>query len=96
MELPRVYIDTAYRLPAGGRTWAIHDATHLEEALGGAAPGDVIVLDAGVTYAGNFKVPAGDNRDGKWTYVISFQVAKLPEGAVWVLQIATTCSDQGL
>jgi hypothetical protein len=69
--LPQTYIDTTYQLPAGGKTWAAHTATDLKSALAGALPGDVIVLDAGVVYAGNFTIKAKANPSDNWLYIIS-------------------------
>jgi hypothetical protein len=79
-ELPRVYIDTTYSLPAGGTTWAAHTAAQLTTALSSSAPGDVIVLDAGTTYTGNFIYTAKSNPSSKWIYVISSALASLPAG----------------
>jgi hypothetical protein len=67
-ELPRVYIDTIWNEPKGGTTWRAHTADELRNALVGSAPGDVIVLDAGVTYSGVFHLPAKVNPVGKWIY----------------------------
>ena len=77
-ELPRVYIDTTYNLPTGGTTWAAHDSAHLKTAITSAVPGDVIVLDAGVTYVGNFQLPAKTNPNSQWIYIIPSQLASLP------------------
>src|SRR5450755_2361072 len=80
-QLPRVYINSTYNLPIGGTTWAAHTSAQLTSALSSSAPGDVIVLDAGVTYSGNFTLPAKANPSGKWIYVISSQLADLPPAA---------------
>ena len=69
--LPQTYIDTTFQLPEGGETWAAHNTTELKSALKDALPGDVIVLDAGVVYTGNFNVPAKANPSDKWLYIIS-------------------------
>jgi hypothetical protein len=78
--LPQVYIDTTWNPPVGGTTWAAHTAAQLTTALSSSAPGDVIVLDAGTTYSGNFTVPAKTNPLNKWIYVISSGLASLPAG----------------
>jgi hypothetical protein len=44
------------------------------------APGDTIVLDAGVTYTGNFRIPAKTNPNNKWIYLVSSNLANLPQG----------------
>jgi hypothetical protein len=79
-ELPRVYIDSTWNLPTGGTTWAAHTSAQLTSALGSAQPGDVIVLDAGATYTGNFQVPAKSNPNHKWIYVVSSKLQSLAPG----------------
>ena len=76
--LPRVRIDTTWNLPTGGTTWSAHTSAQLSSALASAAPGDIIVLDTGVTYTGNFVVPAKSNPNSKWIYVTSSAYNKLP------------------
>ena len=60
-ELPRVYIDTHWDPPSGGKTWRAHEADEFQRALNQSNPGDAIVLDAGTTYRGSFTVPAKPN-----------------------------------
>ena len=79
-QLPNVYLDTTYSLPTGGTTWTAHDVTQFRTALTNSQPGDVIVLDVGVTYSGAFTLPAKSNPSKKWIYIISSQLAALPEG----------------
>jgi PKD repeat protein len=56
-ELPRVLLDTTF--PAGsGATTNVPAGGNLQSALNSAQPGDTIVLQAGVTYTGNFTLPA--------------------------------------
>src|SRR5262249_44495587 len=70
--------DTSYSLPMGGATWAVHTAAQFTAALNGYAPGDVIVMDAGTVYSGNFVVPAKANPLNKWTYVTTSNYGSLP------------------
>lgn len=79
-KLPRVYIDTTWNLPTGGTTWAAHTAAQLTSALASSVPGDTIVLDAGVTYVGNFVLGAKPNPYNKWIYIMSSAIASLPVG----------------
>ncbi len=79
-ELPRVYIDTTWTQPQGGTTWRAHSAAELSTALAKSAPGDVILLDAGTTYVGNFVLPAKENPRKEWIYIESSTLAKLPAG----------------
>jgi hypothetical protein len=77
-QLPKIYIDTTYNLPTGGTTWAAHSAAQLNSALKSAQPGDVIVLDAGVTYTGNWQLPQKSNPNNKWIYITTSAYSSLP------------------
>jgi len=79
-QLPLKHINTSYSAPTGGTTWAAHTATQLSSAIKTAAPGDIIVLDAGVTYSGAFQLPAKANSNNRWIYIVSSAIAKLPAG----------------
>jgi len=76
-QLPLTYIDTTFNLPTGV-TWAAHTSTDLSNALKSSVPGDTIVLDAGVTYRGNFTLPAKANPNSKWIYIVSSKLSNLP------------------
>jgi hypothetical protein len=52
--------------------------TQFKAALSGSVPGDVIVLDAGVVYSGNFTLPKKVNPSNKWIYITSSAYASLP------------------
>ncbi|HYS07066.1 MAG TPA: hypothetical protein VEW47_17955 [Candidatus Dormibacteraeota bacterium] len=56
VERPRTTVDTAFPAPAG-KTLAVAAGGDLQEALDKAAPGDVIVLQAGAVYRGPFTLP---------------------------------------
>ena len=79
-QLPNIYIDTTWNPPTGGTTWAAHTATDLTSALTNSQPGDVIVLDAGVTYSGNFHLSVKSNPNNKWIYIVSSALSNLPIG----------------
>ena len=76
--LPGASVDTTYNAPVGGKTWQPHNGADLKNALSSAQPGDLIVLDAGATYEGNFELPAKDNPNHKWIYLISSELSRLP------------------
>ena len=76
--LPRVRIDTTWNPPPGGTTWAAHNASQLSSALSSAAPGDIIVLDAGTVYSGYFVLPAKSNPNKRWIYIETSAYARLP------------------
>lgn len=73
---------TPYSLPTGGTTWTVHAADNLQTVFDSAALGDVIVLDAGSTWTGNFKLPV--KTGSTWLYVISSQLASLPAEGIRV------------
>jgi len=79
-QLPKTYIDTTWAQPTGGTVWAAHTSAQLSSAINISQPGDVIVLDAGATYTGNFQLPAKSNPNKKWIYVVSSAISKLPTG----------------
>ena len=79
-QLPNFYIDTTWNPPTGGTTWAAHTAADLTSALSNSQPGDIIVLDAGATYTGNFHLTVKSNPNNKWIYVVSSALANLPAG----------------
>src|SRR3974390_2599234 len=78
VQLPLVTVDTTWNQPTGGTTWAAHTSAQLKTALKSALPGDVIVLDAGTIYSGNFVVPATNNPNGQWIYIESSNLNSLP------------------
>lgn len=55
-ELPRVLLDTEY-IASSGKTIAVNSGGDLQAALKAARPGDVISLQAGATFIGNFSLP---------------------------------------
>ena len=76
-QLPQTYIDTTFNAPTGV-TWAAHTSTSFQSALNSASPGDTIVLDAGVTYKGNFTLPVKLNPNNKWIYIVGSALSSLP------------------
>jgi hypothetical protein len=56
-ELPRVLIDTRY-VPPTGAMRTVRAGENLQAALDAARPGDVILLEAGASFVGNFTLPA--------------------------------------
>ncbi len=56
-ELPRVLLNTSY-VPPTGRTIAVPAGGDFQAALNQAQPGEIITLQAGATYTGNFTLPA--------------------------------------
>jgi hypothetical protein len=66
-----------YSLPVGGTTYTPVDSAALTTALAAADGNDIIVLAAGTTYTGNFKLRNwGAGTD--WVYIISSDMADLP------------------
>ncbi len=56
-ELPRAFVDTKLVAPTGRRV-AVNAGDDLQRALDQAQPGDVLLLEAGATFTGNFQLPA--------------------------------------
>ncbi|MGE0131189.1 MAG: fibronectin type III domain-containing protein [Blastocatellales bacterium] len=69
--MPRVYLNTGYTAPTG-RTIAVTAGGDFQAALNQAQPGDVITLQAGVTFTGNFVLP---NKSGSEWIVIRSSTA---------------------
>lgn len=65
-ELPRVLLNTSYT-PPGGRIITVNAGGDLQAAINQAAPGDIITLQAGATFTGNFTLP---NKSGTGWVVI--------------------------
>src|SRR5262245_11380414 len=74
-ERPRVFLDTTYVAPTGRQT-TVPAGGDLQAALNAAQPGDTIVLQAGVTYSGNFTLPVKSGTG--WIYVQSSALSSLP------------------
>ncbi|HEV8601392.1 MAG TPA: hypothetical protein VGQ87_02220 [Patescibacteria group bacterium] len=55
-QLPRIYLDTTY-VSSSGKSIYVHTGDDLQIALDQAEPGDEIVLDAGTSFVGSFKLP---------------------------------------
>ncbi len=69
-ELPRVYIQSALvNTPANGQIWKVSDSNGLMAALRASACGDVIQLQAGVTFPGWFSFPQKNCDDQHWIIV---------------------------
>jgi hypothetical protein len=77
-ELPRSFLDTEYKAPTG-QTIAVNVGGDLQSALNRAQPGDVILLQAGATFTGNFVLP---NKNGTGWIIVrtSTPDANLPPG----------------
>ncbi len=54
--LPTTYVDTTIVAPTG-RTIDVRAGQDLQAALNGARPGDVVSVEAGATFTGNFTLP---------------------------------------
>jgi hypothetical protein len=70
-EPPRVFLDTTYIAPAG-KTISVAAGGDVQAAIDQARPGDVIKLQAGATFTGNFRLP---NKSGSEWIVIRSSAA---------------------
>lgn len=55
-ELPRFFLDTTYAQPSG-RILHVGEGGDLQETINNAQPGDVITLQPGAVFLGNFELP---------------------------------------
>src|SRR5262245_22290199 len=70
-EPPRVFLDTTYVAPTG-KTINVMAGGSVQAAIDQARPGDVINLQAGATFTGNFRLP---NKSGSGWIVIRSSAA---------------------
>jgi hypothetical protein len=76
-ELPRSRVDTSE--PAlDGRTIQVRAGESLQRALDDAQPGDRILLQAGATYHGPFRLPQKNGNE--WIVIASDELHRLPAG----------------
>jgi hypothetical protein len=74
-ELPRVFLDTTYAPPSGNLI-SVTSGGDFQAALNTAQPGDIIQLQAGATFTGNFTLPTKSGTG--WIYIRSSAHASLP------------------
>ena len=82
--LPQIYIHTALAdTPASGQVWEAKSSSDLQDRINRAQCGDVIKLQAGVTFAGEFRLPVKSCDDQHWIILrTSASDSQLPpEGA---------------
>jgi hypothetical protein len=69
-ELPRVTVDSAMAdTPAPGSIITVNAGDDLQSALGNAQCGDIVELQAGATFSGQFIVPAKHCDSNHWIWV---------------------------
>src|ERR1039458_5886300 len=69
-ELPREHAKSSLKdTPAGGKTWMVRSGQSLEQVLASASCGDIIQLQAGATFNGNFVVPDKNCDDSPWIII---------------------------
>lgn len=77
-ELPHTYLNTSAATPTGA-TISVPAGGDLQAALDQAVPGDVIVLQAGASYRGNFTLPkkSGASNDPSSSSVITIRTSSI-------------------
>src|SRR6266480_3466398 len=74
--LPEVFLDTTYAPPTGGNLIVVGANADLQLALDQALPGDILQLQAGAIFTGNFTLR---NKSGAgWIYIRSSAYSSLP------------------
>src|SRR5205807_7812268 len=74
--LPEVFLDTTYAPPTGGKLIVVGANADLQLALDQALPGDILQLQAGASFTGNFTLR---NKSGAgWIYIQSSAYSNLP------------------
>ncbi len=69
-ELPREHVKSSLKdTPANGKTWTVAAGQNLAQALASASCGDVIQLQAGAAFSGNFVIPAKSCDDSHWIII---------------------------
>lgn len=69
-ELPREYVKSSLKdTPATGKTWLVRPGESIEKVLGSASCGDIIQLQTGATFSGNFVLPAKSCDDSRWIVI---------------------------
>jgi len=69
-ELPREHVKSSLKdTPASGKTWTVSSGQSLEQALATASCGDIIQLQAGATFTGNFVLPNKSCNDAHWIII---------------------------
>lgn len=75
--LPQVFIQTTYNLPTGGQLFTVNTSAAFQSAINSSNLGDIIQLQAGVTFTGPFTLPDKTSGTG-WIYIISSAYSSLP------------------
>lgn len=77
-ELPRVYLSTnMIATPSPGKVISVKAGGDLQAAINAALPGDIIDVQAGATFTGNFTLPKKSGSG--WITIRSSAFANLPE-----------------
>ena len=80
-QQPQVFLDTTYVAPTGRQT-SVPAGGDLQGALNAAQPGDVLILQSGATYTGNFTLPAKSGTG--WIHIQGTALSSLPAPGVRV------------
>ncbi|MDQ3142534.1 MAG: T9SS type A sorting domain-containing protein [Bacteroidota bacterium] len=76
--LPQIFIQTTYNPPTGGQLFQVTTSANFQAALNSAKLGDIIELQAGLTYTGPFTLPNKTTGIG-WIYIRSSAYPSLPK-----------------
>src|SRR5579862_1359881 len=69
-ELPRQQVRSSLTdTPAGGKVWMVRAGGSFQQMLANASCGDVIQLEAGASFSGNFELPQKNCDDSHWIII---------------------------
>ncbi|MFZ0815694.1 MAG: hypothetical protein WAM78_09250 [Candidatus Sulfotelmatobacter sp.] len=93
-ELPREYVKSSLKdTPANGTTQMVRSGQSLEQVLSSASCGDIIQLEAGATFSGNFVIPDKNCDDSHWIIIrTSAPDSSLPPEGTRVNPCSAGCS----
>ena len=79
-ELPHQSVDTTYSIPTGGKLYVVNggNSAAFQAALDAAVPGDIIELEAGETFEGNFTIDNRHQQGDGWIHIRSSRHSELP------------------
>ena len=76
IELPREFLHFPYTPPTRGTIWTVRSGDNFQTVLNSVKPGDIIEMEAGATFSGNFTVR--NQAETGWIYIRTTDYDNLP------------------